>query len=153
VGSVGAGATEVTLQTAPTGWQVGDDVTIAPTAKPDGGSDFYKGFDESTVAGSSSNSIRLATPTRRAHPEVNGQWSAEVMNLTRNVRIEGTATGPTHVFIRSTKPQSIKYAQIRHVSIFKGSATPGGDVRPLRPALPHDGQRQPRQPCGRRGGP
>jgi Bacterial Ig domain/G8 domain len=125
-GSVGAGAAEVPLQTAPTGWQAGDDVSIAPTAKPDGGSDFYKGFDESAVAASSSGSVRLATPTRRAHPEVNGQWGAEVMNLTRNVRIEGTAAGPAHVFIRSTKPQSIRYTQIRHVSVLKGSATPEG---------------------------
>jgi hypothetical protein len=125
-GSVGAGAAEVPLQTAPTGWQAGDDVSIAPTAKPDGGSDFYKGFDESAVAGSSSGSVRLATPTRRAHPEVNGQWGAEVMNLTRNVRIEGTAAGPAHVFIRSSKPQSIRYTQIRHVSALKGSATPEG---------------------------
>ena len=125
-GSVGAGATEVPLQTAPTGWQAGDDVSIAPTAKPDGGSDFYKGFDESAVAASSSGSVRLATPTRRAHPEVNGQWGAEVMNLTRNVRIEGTAAGPAHVFIRSSKPQTVRYTQIRHVSVLKGSATPEG---------------------------
>ena len=125
-GSVGAGAAEVPLQTAPTGWQAGDDVSIAPTAKPDGGSDFYKGFDESAVAGSSSGSVRLATPTRRAHPEVNGQWGAEVMNLTRNVRIEGTAAGPAHVFIRSSRPQSIRYTQIRHVSVLKGTATREG---------------------------
>jgi Big-like domain-containing protein len=94
--------------------------------RADGGSDFYKGFDESTVAGSSSSSIRLTTPTRRAHPEVNGQWTAEVMNLTRNVRIEGTVAGPAHVFIRSTRPQSIKYTQIRHVGVLKGSATQAG---------------------------
>ena len=121
-GSVAAGASEVALQIPPAGWQAGDDLSIAPTAEP-GGDDFYKGFDETTVAGSSSSSVRLASPTRRAHPEVNGQWSAEVMNLTRNVRIEGTPSGPSHVFIRSTKPQSIRYAQIRHVSILKGSAT------------------------------
>ena len=60
-GTVAAGATEVPLQTAPTGWQAGDDVSIAPTARPDGGSDFYKGFDETTVAGSSSGSVRLAS--------------------------------------------------------------------------------------------
>jgi Bacterial Ig domain/G8 domain len=126
VGSVTAGATEVPLQTAPTGWRAGDDVSIAPTARPDGGSDFYKGFDESAVAGASSGSVRLATPTRRAHPEVNGRWSAEVMNLTRNVRIEGTAAGPAHVFIRSSRPQSIRHTQIRHVSVLKGSATQEG---------------------------
>jgi hypothetical protein len=49
-GSVAAGATELRLQTAPTGWQAGDDVSVAPTAAPDGG-DFCKSFDETTVAG------------------------------------------------------------------------------------------------------
>jgi hypothetical protein len=125
-GSVAAGATEVPLQTAPTGWQAGDDVSIAPTAEPDGGDDFYKGFDETTVAGSSNGSVRLATPTKRAQPEVNRQWTAEVMNLTRNVRIEGTTTGPAHVFIRSSKPQSIRYARIRHVAVLKGTGTEEG---------------------------
>jgi len=126
VGSVSAGATEIPLQTPPTGWRAGDDVSIAPTARPDGGSDFYKGFDESTVAGTSSGSVLLTTPARRAHPQVNGQWTAELMNLTRNVRIEGTASGPAHVFIRSTRPQSIRYAQIRHVAVLKGTGTQAG---------------------------
>src|SRR6266540_1326308 len=78
VGSVSAGATQIPLQTPPTGWRPGDDISIAPTAKPDGGTDFYKGFDETTLAGTSSSSVLLAAATRRAHPEVNGQWSAEV---------------------------------------------------------------------------
>lgn len=40
---------------------------------------------------------------------------AEVLNLTRNVRIEGTPSGRAHVFIRSTMPQSIAYATLRHL--------------------------------------
>ncbi len=126
LGSVSAGATEIPLRTAPTGWRAGDDLSIAPTAKPDGGTDFYKGFDETTLAGTSSSSVLLAAATRRAHPEVNGQWSAEVMDLTRNVRIEGTASGPAHVFIRSTRPQSVKYTQIRYVGVLKGTNTQAG---------------------------
>ena len=48
------------------------------------------------------------------------------MNLTRNVRIEGTAAGPAHVFIRSSRPQSIRYTQIRHVSVLTmGDASQG----------------------------
>jgi hypothetical protein len=46
-------------------------------------------------------------------------YEAEMLNLTRNVRIEGTAGGRTHVLIHApnaTGPQTIKYATIRHVA-------------------------------------
>jgi hypothetical protein len=41
--------------------------------------------------------------------------TAEVLNLTRNVRIEGTPQGRAHVFVRSSRPQSIRQAAIRHM--------------------------------------
>ncbi len=43
-------------------------------------------------------------------------YAAELMNLTRNVRIEGTPEGKTHVFIRSTRPQTIRHVAIRYVA-------------------------------------
>ena len=42
-------------------------------------------------------------------------YSTELLNLTRNVRIEGTPAGYSHVFIRSTQPSSIKNAALRYV--------------------------------------
>jgi hypothetical protein len=42
-------------------------------------------------------------------------YTAEVLNLTRNVTIEGTPTGRAHVHIKSTAPQSIKNAVIRYM--------------------------------------
>jgi hypothetical protein len=39
----------------------------------------------------------------------------EIMNLTRDVVIAGTPTGRSHIFIRSTQPQTIKYALIRYM--------------------------------------
>lgn len=42
-------------------------------------------------------------------------YRAEVLNLTRNVQILGQADGRTHVFINSTKPQTIKHALLRYV--------------------------------------
>ncbi|MGH8915872.1 MAG: hypothetical protein ACRDZM_15335, partial [Acidimicrobiia bacterium] len=42
-------------------------------------------------------------------------YSAELLNLTRNVRVEGTPNGYSHVFIRSTKPSSIVNAAFRYV--------------------------------------
>jgi hypothetical protein len=50
-------------------------------------------------------------------PTGDTEWKAEVLNLTRNVRIEGTATGRTHVFVHNTTPviHNIKHVAIRHV--------------------------------------
>jgi hypothetical protein len=42
-------------------------------------------------------------------------YPTELLNLTRNVRIEGTPEGYTHLFLRSTMPQTIRYAAIRYV--------------------------------------
>jgi hypothetical protein len=39
----------------------------------------------------------------------------EIMNLTRDVVIAGTPTGRSHIFIRSTQPQTIKYATLRYL--------------------------------------
>ncbi|HEY7661192.1 MAG TPA: hypothetical protein VIC58_11405 [Actinomycetota bacterium] len=52
---------------------------------------------------------------------------AEVLNLTRNVRIEGTPSGRAHVFIRSMRPQSIRHAALRHLGPrqARGDATEG----------------------------
>src|SRR5690606_41357301 len=37
-------------------------------------------------------------------------YRTELLNLTRNVRIEGTPQGYTHVFIRSSRTSTIRYA-------------------------------------------
>ncbi len=40
----------------------------------------------------------------------------ELLNLTRNVSIEGTPQGYSHIFIRSTRPQTIRFAGIRYMA-------------------------------------
>jgi hypothetical protein len=47
-------------------------------------------------------------------------FTQEAFNLSRNVRIEGTPRGRTHIFIRSSAPQTIRYAAIRHVGPRQG---------------------------------
>ncbi len=47
--------------------------------------------------------------------EAGTDWKAEVLNLTRNVQIEGTAQGRAHVFVRSSKVSTIKYAALRYM--------------------------------------
>jgi len=43
-------------------------------------------------------------------------YATELLNLTRNVRVEGTTAGYSHVFIRSTRPSTIKNAQFRYMA-------------------------------------
>jgi hypothetical protein len=43
-------------------------------------------------------------------------YRAELLDLTRNVRIEGTPEGYTHVFLRSTQPQTIRYVSLRYMA-------------------------------------
>jgi hypothetical protein len=88
--------------TSPT-WLAGDEIVVAPTAIGD-----YTGFEPFTPG----------SPV----PQVEGMPAAEVMNLTRNVRIEGTPGGRSHVFILSSVPQSIRNAAIRHMGPRQGNA-------------------------------
>jgi len=60
--------------------------------------------------------------------------AAELLNLTRNVHIEGTPQGRTHIFIRSSRPQTIRYVAIRYVGpdfgvAVRGNRAQGGDQR------------------------
>ncbi len=45
-----------------------------------------------------------------------GPYSAEVMNLSRDVAIEGTLGGRAHILIRSTKPQTVKHCLLQHLA-------------------------------------
>jgi len=49
-------------------------------------------------------------------------YSTELLNLTRNVRVEGTTAGYTHVFIRSSVPSTIKNAAFRYMTPDFGSS-------------------------------
>ena len=76
----------------------GDEVVAAPTASGD-----YDGF------------VPVSGPGDVPPPNDLG-YAAELLNLSRNVRIEGTPEGRTHVFIRSTRPQTIRYVALRYVA-------------------------------------
>ncbi|MGI9611742.1 MAG: hypothetical protein ACR2QO_02445 [Acidimicrobiales bacterium] len=123
-----AGQTSIRLAEQPAGWRVGDEIAIAPTVAP--GRNHNEQFDEQTITSISGNTVTLAGPLEFDHPEVNGQWTAEVMNLTRNVRIEGSPTegpasasnGRAHILIRSSSPQSIHNLQIRYMGPRQGRA-------------------------------
>ncbi|MDC8013593.1 Ig-like domain-containing protein [Tahibacter soli] len=114
-GGIAAGATAATLDAAPTGWRAGDEIVVAPTEPPTVDEPAFDGFDAATLTQVAGAAIAWNTPAARAHPRVENRWSAEVMNLTRNVRIEGRSTGRAHVFIHSRRPQTVNYVQIRYM--------------------------------------
>jgi hypothetical protein len=111
-----AGATTIEVDAAPDGWVVGDEVAIAPSASP--GAPNHRDFHVAKVASISGNSISLDTPLADDHPVATSSsgesFAPEVLNLTRNVRIEGTKKGRAHIFIHAHLPQRIRYASVRH---------------------------------------
>ena len=126
-GAARAGDTSIRLAAAPTGWRVGDVISIVPTGHPSTGSASYAGFDMRTIGAVDRTRVVFADPLARDHPDVVDPFTgkvhtAEVLNLSRNVRIEGTgngsasfqpsANGRAHILIRSAAPQAIRFAEL-----------------------------------------
>jgi hypothetical protein len=120
-GPLAAGATRIALQDDPAGWREGDELAVTPTVAPtdpeSGGS--TAAYDTVQVAAVRGRTVTLSRPLRFPHPAVTvakgRTLTAEVLNLTRNVHLEGTPGGRAHVFIRSEAKQSLAAASIRHM--------------------------------------
>jgi hypothetical protein len=141
-GSVPATSTSIALACAADGWVPGDEVVVTPTGRPGSGSAHVTAFDLLTLAAVSGSTVSTAKATAFAHPSVDmgGRVAtAEVLNLTRNVRIEGTPGGRSHVFVRSSAPQTISHVSIRYV----GPQKPGGLATTGRSATPATSGGQP----------
>lgn len=108
---ISQGTTSFTLESTPVGWQVGDKISIAPNEYGKGFNDFH----ETTITAINGAVVSFSNPTTQNHAKVNNLWGTEVMNLTRNVIIGGTVSGKSHSFIRSTKPQFIRYTTFQHM--------------------------------------
>lgn len=116
-GTVPSGARELTLEDDPNGWRQGDELVITPTRSPSGESS-VDAYDYAKIRSISGRTVRLSTEIPHDHPSVSvggREFGAEVMNLTRNVQIEGTPGGRSHVFIHSHRPQSVRYVALRHM--------------------------------------
>ncbi|MGH2728600.1 MAG: hypothetical protein ACRDKS_16640, partial [Actinomycetota bacterium] len=119
-----AGAASATLEAVPSGWAVGDELLISPTENPNV-SNFSTHHELRTitsVSGSSVGFAALSYPHPRVTVKPGVSYGAEVVNLTRSVRIEGQdATRRAHVWMKSSVPQSIRNVAIRFVGPQKGS--------------------------------
>jgi len=120
-GALAAGTTRITLQQDPTGWRKDDELVVTPTAAPTDpdSDDSTKAYDTATVAAVRGRTVTLSRPLRVPHPAVTVDkgrtFAAEVLNLTRNVTLEGTPGGRAHVFVRAAGKQSLAGVAIRHM--------------------------------------
>jgi hypothetical protein len=125
VQAISVGQTTILLDRDPVGWRLGDEVAITPTERPSV-EDFWKHYDLRKVAAISGRQVTVDSGCAYPHPAVNisaserigfsgATYGAEVLNLTRDTRIEGTPGGRSHIFIRSTRPQHMSHIAIRHM--------------------------------------
>ncbi|HEY8544422.1 MAG TPA: right-handed parallel beta-helix repeat-containing protein, partial [Acidimicrobiales bacterium] len=132
-GGADKGATTITVQEAE-GWQVGDEIVIAPT-EPATVDEFWLHNDRTTITAISGTTVTLAEPLAHPHPVVTVRegvtHTAEVLNLTRNVRLQGTPEGRAHVmFLHCNQPQDLSYLAIRHMGPRQGGAGDGDEDNP-----------------------
>lgn len=117
-GGIAKGATSLGLTEDPVGWQVGDEIVLTPTLPPTE-REHALAYDVRTLTSVVGRTITLDRPTAVEHPSVDlaqGEvLGAEVLNLTRNVRIEGTHRGRTHIFVHGDRAQTFRYASLRHM--------------------------------------
>ncbi|WP_033222279.1 G8 domain-containing protein [Kitasatospora phosalacinea] len=110
------GDTTIKLAAAPAGWQVGDELAVTPTAPPDTDG-FSTSYDLVTVERVDGATVTLTGPLENAHPRValggGATFGAEVLNLSRNVRVEGTEQGRAHVHLTSSRPADVRHAALR----------------------------------------
>lgn len=79
-------------------WEAGDEYVAAPQARTSSTAASWQLGDEVPC-------VDFADET----------YCTEIVNLTRDVTIQGTPGGRAHVYIRSDKPQTIRYATLRHL--------------------------------------
>ncbi|WP_127127404.1 PA14 domain-containing protein [Pseudoflavitalea rhizosphaerae] len=113
-GAIPAGASSINVEGA-VNWKKGDLICIAPTGSPADGNAMATGFQERIISNVDGKRVSLTEALAHAHPKVADTWTAEIMNMERNVRIEGTAQGRAHLFIRSTAIQKIMYTAFRYM--------------------------------------
>lgn len=145
ISSVFAGATSIDVVSS-TDWQIGDEIVIAPTDTPPQypqdwddktgtlTDSYLPKFERRIVTSITGNTVSFSTPLIYDHLAVNSaitsslgnsnrNWTPEVANLTRNVRIEGTKDDykgvgyewqtyhRAHIFIKSSMPPTIRYVE------------------------------------------
>jgi len=121
--SVKAGATEIPLAEAVTGWKAGDHVFITGTVRQNKRAKTFLASvrlstqtEERTVKEVRGSALIIDQPLQFGH-EGDGDYRAEVANLSRNVVVESAANGELrgHTMFHRGSQGSISYAEFRHL--------------------------------------
>lgn len=121
VSGISAGVTTFDVLDA-TGWQVGDEIVITATV-PRSVPSFWTKDDRRTIAEINGNTVTVDSGLTNAHPAVSfsgASYTAEVLNLTRDVVIEGTPGGRAHVIYLHQGMEALSqigpnYVELRHL--------------------------------------
>jgi len=113
-----AGDATITVADA-SGWLPGDEVVVTPTESTEV-EGFAEHHDRRVVQAVDGAQVTLDSPLSYAHPAVTVRegvtHTAEVINLTRNVAVEGTPEGRAHLILLDIKaPQTISHVGLRHL--------------------------------------
>jgi G8 domain len=122
-GAVERGATTISVEDA-IGWRAGDEIVVTPT-EPTTVPDHWLHHDRRTIASVDGTNVTLREALEFPHPEVTVRpgvtYRAEVLNLTRNVLLQGTPEGRSHVImLAATQAQNIGYVGLRHMGPRQG---------------------------------
>lgn len=123
VSGLSAGRNTVEVVDA-SGWQVGDELEFTPTAKPDLVSGWYQRYSTAQIVAIEEDElsyvITLDNNLSNSHPMVSNPFGApltcEVLNLTRNVKIHGTANNRSHImWLHSHMPVHISDVEVYYM--------------------------------------
>lgn len=120
---IAAGATSFDVLDA-SGWLVGDEIVVTATV-PRSVANFWTKDDRRTVTAIDGSTVTVDSPLTNPHPATSfsgATYTAEVLNLTRDVMIEGTPGGRAHVIYLHQGDQpaftqgGIGYVELRHLA-------------------------------------
>lgn len=112
-----AGQTTVKLDRPAFGWRAGDQLVFTPTGSPSDGK-VADSYDRAEVVSVSGSTVTFSPQLANDHPFVTVYRGAvhtpEILNLSRNVGVEGTSGGRSHVLLHSPEQQRIAYTEIQY---------------------------------------
>jgi hypothetical protein len=120
VGSLLAGQTSIDVANA-TGWRRGDRLVFTPTVRwaSAGGrvANFYDRYDVRTIVNVSGNRVAVSALSH-PHPVLPGSMGCEILNLTRDVKLEGTAAGRSHAtWMHAHRPVHLSHVEVNHMGV------------------------------------
>lgn len=119
------------------GWRVGDEIVVTSTTPHALNGRFVNQTDweRHTIQSVNGRQVTITAPLAKPHLSVSFKklYQAEVLNLSRNVVVGGTATGRAHVHVMAHDghgvPFNMDYVELAHVGPAKGVADSEGRYR------------------------